>query len=59
MLERAMRRGWTDGGSTDLTDIADEPAFRSLRGQPRFERFRASLAAHLARERAETMQLQI
>ena len=59
MLERAMRRGWTDTGSTDLADIADEPAFSSLRGQPRFERIRASLAAHISRERAETMQLHI
>ena len=59
MLERAMRRGWTHTGATDLPDIADEPAFSSLRGQPRFERVRARLAAHLARERAETMQLRI
>jgi tetratricopeptide (TPR) repeat protein len=59
MLERAVRRGWTHSDSTDLSDIADEPAFSSLRGQPRFERLRASLAAHLARERAETMQLRI
>jgi hypothetical protein len=59
MLERAMRRGWTDTGNTDLADIADEPAFQSLRGQPRFERLRAALAAHLARERAETDKLHI
>ena len=59
MLERAMRRGWTDSGTTDLPDIADEPAFSSLRGQPRFARLKARLAAHLARERAETMQLRI
>jgi hypothetical protein len=54
MLERAMQRGWTNTGNTDLPDIEDEPAFSSLRGQPRFERIRAGLAAHLARERAET-----
>jgi hypothetical protein len=59
MLERAMRRGWTHSDNTDVTDIADEPAFSSLHGQPRFERLRASLAAHLARERAETIQLRI
>jgi hypothetical protein len=59
MLERAMRRGWTDTGNTDLADIADEPAFSSLHGQPRFERIRAGLAAHLARERAETERLRI
>lgn len=59
MLERAMRRGWTDTGNTDLADIADEPAFSSLRGQPRFERIKTGLAAHLARERAETEKLHI
>lgn len=59
MLERAMRRGWTDSADTDLRNIEDEPAFVSLRGQPRFERIRASLAAHLARERVETMQLRL
>lgn len=59
MLERAMRRGWTHNETTDLFDIADEPAFKSLRGQIRFNRIRAGLAAHLARERAETVQLRI
>jgi TolB-like protein/DNA-binding winged helix-turn-helix (wHTH) protein len=59
MLERAMRRGWTDTGNTDLPDIADEPAFSSLHGQPRFERIRTGLAAHLARERAETEKLHL
>ena len=48
-----------DTDSTDLLDIEDEPAFASLRGQPRFEHIRAGLAAHLARERAETMQLRL
>jgi tetratricopeptide (TPR) repeat protein len=59
MLERAIRRGWTHNDSTDLSDIGDEPAFSSLRGQPRFEQIRAGLAAHLARERAETMRLRL
>ena len=59
MLDRAMRRGWTDSGNTDLSDIDDEPAFRSLHGEPRFVRLRARLAEHLARERAETLQLKI
>ena len=57
MLERAIDRGWTHSGTTDLRDIADEPAFRSLHGQPRFERLRARLAAHFARERSETVAL--
>ena len=59
MLERAIRRGWTGAGDTDLRDIAEEPAFASLRGQPRFERVRAYLAARLVRERAETEKLHI
>jgi hypothetical protein len=58
-LERAFDRGWTHTSSTDLPDIADEPAFRSLRGQPRFERLRAELAAHFATERADTIRLRI
>ncbi|MEO6114180.1 MAG: winged helix-turn-helix domain-containing protein [Sphingomicrobium sp.] len=58
-LERAFSRGWTHTASTDLPDINDEPAFRSLHGQPRFERLRAKLAVHHARERAETVQLRI
>lgn len=59
MLERATRRGWTDSGNTDLPNIAEEPAYSAIRGEPRFERIRASLAAHLARERAETIKLRI
>jgi TolB-like protein/DNA-binding winged helix-turn-helix (wHTH) protein/tetratricopeptide (TPR) repeat protein len=59
MLERAMRRGWTHTDDTDLPDIGDEPAFSSLRGQPRFERIKAGLAAHLAHERSETEELHI
>ena len=58
-LERAMRRGWSHSGSTDLPDIADEPAFRSLHGQARFETIRARLAQQRSRERAEMMQLRI
>lgn len=58
-LERAVARGWTHAGATDLPDINDEPAFRSLRGQPRFERVRARLRAHMDRERRETAQLAI
>ena len=42
-----------------MPDIADEPAFRSLRGDPRFERIRQRIAAHIARERAEVGKLAI
>jgi len=57
VLERALARGWTHSGSTDLPGIADEPAFRLLRGHPRFERTRARLDAHYAREHRETALL--
>jgi TolB-like protein/DNA-binding winged helix-turn-helix (wHTH) protein len=56
-LERAFRRGWRQNGSSDLRDFADEPVFRSLHGDPRFERLRAGLATHYARERAEVIRL--
>ena len=58
-LERAIGRGWRHAGSHDLRDIADESAFRTLRGHPRFERIRSNLVAHFARERRETAQLRL
>jgi TolB-like protein len=58
-LERATTRGWIDQDQKLLPDIGDEPAFRSLRGDPRFQRLRARLRAHLARERREVAQLEI
>jgi hypothetical protein len=57
-LEKARGLGWNyvaDMDDSSLPDIGDEPAFRSLRGQPRFEALRASLNAGLARERRETI----
>jgi hypothetical protein len=57
MLERAFRRGWRQNGSSDLRDFADEPVFRSLHGDRRFEGLRAKLASHYARERAEVLHL--
>jgi hypothetical protein len=59
LLERAISRGWTHAGGSDLPDIADEPAFRSLRGHKRFEGIRARLAAHYARERREAARIPI
>ncbi len=52
-LQRALRRGAAHAGRTDLPNLEDEPAFRSLRGDPRFEALRAKHGAHYARERAE------
>lgn len=51
-LEHCVALGWaypTDGFA--LPDIADEPAFQSLRGDPRFERLRARSAEYIDRER--------
>jgi TolB-like protein/tetratricopeptide (TPR) repeat protein len=59
MLEHAMARGWWHAGGTDLRDLAEEPAFRSLHGNQRFERIRAALDEHYKRERAETARLNL
>jgi TolB-like protein/DNA-binding winged helix-turn-helix (wHTH) protein/tetratricopeptide (TPR) repeat protein len=58
-LESAMSHGWSHGGVADLRDIADEPALRALRGNPRFERIRTTLKKHDLRERAEFVRLHI
>lgn len=57
-LEKARGLGWdyiSDMDDSSLPDIGDEPAFRSLREQSRFEVLRARLNAELARERRETV----
>jgi TolB-like protein len=56
-LDRAVRNGWINTiiYAGDLVDeLGDEPAFRSLRGDPRFEAIRAAHNGRIARERAET-----
>ena len=53
-LERAFGRGWAHAGRIDLPNLEDEPAFRSLRGDPRFKAVLAKYRAHLAKERTET-----
>lgn len=62
-LERARQLGWVyvepDEGDISLRDIGEEPAFRSLRGNPRFEAIRARINAHLARERRELAAIPI
>lgn len=58
-LGRAVDLGWVHAGMTDLPDLADEPVFRSLRGNPRFERLRTRLDAHMQREKRETARLTI
>ena len=59
LLERAMSRGWSHGGVADLRDLADEPAFRALRGNPRFEHIRIALKQQELKERAEFIHLHI
>lgn len=59
LLERAMSRGWSHDGVADLRDIADEPAFHALRGNPRFERIRLALRQSEQKERAEFIRLHI
>ena len=56
-LERAFHRGWRQNSGTSLRNIDDEPAFRSLHGDPRFEQVKSQLAAHYARERREVEQV--
>jgi TolB-like protein/DNA-binding winged helix-turn-helix (wHTH) protein/tetratricopeptide (TPR) repeat protein len=58
-LERAFERGWRQNGGADLREIGDEPAFRSLHRDPRFERLRSRLAAHYAQEREEVLRLRL
>lgn len=52
-LETAVARGWYYASATSLADIADEPAFASLRDTPRFQALRAKLNANVVRERRE------
>ena len=57
-LESASNSGWiyvADMDDSSLPDIGDEPALRSLRGQPRFEAVRKRINANLARERREVL----
>ena len=58
-LRRAFERGYVHAGRTDLPKLEDEPALRSLRGDPRFEAVRSMHEAHYARERAETASLSL
>lgn len=53
-LQQAVRLGWFYSRERDsFADIAIEPTFRSLRGDPRFERIRNAFNSHIQRERAQ------
>jgi DNA-binding SARP family transcriptional activator/TolB-like protein len=53
LISAAIARGWLPDGLEVALDLADEPAFRDLRGNPRFEAARRKIFTHIARERKE------
>ena len=59
LLDAAVRRGWFPDGRTAALDLVREPAFQTLRGDPRFEAVRKRLLDHIARERAELGPLKV
>jgi hypothetical protein len=57
-LERVGPEGWAghmDFDDSSLNDFGDEPAFKSLRGQPRFEALRRRINDLMNNERREAM----
>ena len=50
-LGKAVAGGWLPDREFFATDIADEPCFAHLKGQPRFEAARQSILARIAAER--------
>lgn len=54
-LERAVRLGWFNRGYLAMPNIADEPAFRSLAGEARYDAIEQRLRAHYASERNEVL----
>lgn len=59
LLGAAVRQGWLPNGRDKPLDLAREPAFRPLRGDPAFEALRRRVLARIARERAELGPLTI
>jgi Flp pilus assembly protein TadD len=58
-LEAALKAGWFPDGRSIALDLAREPAFRELRGDPRFEAARKRILEHVAKERAELGPLKV
>jgi TolB-like protein/tetratricopeptide (TPR) repeat protein len=55
-LQKAVDLGWFYNNETSsFGDIAEEPAFRDIVSDRRFQRIRAYLARHVARERQEVV----
>ncbi|GAA4712186.1 TIR domain-containing protein [Sphingomonas lutea] len=52
-LSAAIRQNWLPTFTPVPTDIAIDPALGQLKGDPRFERLRQQVTAHLAKEKAE------
>lgn len=59
LLALAIRRGWLPDGSRQSLDVAQEPAFASLRSDARLQSLRKRVLAHIASERAELGPLKI
>ena len=59
LLDSAIRLGWRPDGRSTSLDLAQEPAFSDLRGDPRFEADRKRILDHLAKERAELGPLKV
>ncbi|HEX8840200.1 MAG TPA: tetratricopeptide repeat protein [Sphingomicrobium sp.] len=59
LLEAAARKGWFPDGRAVSIDLAQEPSFRSLRGDVRFEAQRKRFLDHVAKERAELGPLKV
>ena len=53
LIRQARTKGFLPDGIWHPIDIAQEPTFRLLRGDPRFELARRQILAHVAKERAE------
>jgi DNA-binding SARP family transcriptional activator/TolB-like protein len=59
LLDAALRRGWFPDGRGIGVDLAQEPAYHDLRGDPKFELLRKRILDHVARERAELGPLKV
>jgi DNA-binding SARP family transcriptional activator/TolB-like protein/Flp pilus assembly protein TadD len=59
LIERAVAKRWLPDGRAVALDLAQEPAFRPLRGDTRFEAARKRILNHIAKERAELGPLQV
>ena len=56
LLAGAINRGFIPEAPELLPDLASDPAFASLKGNPRFEQARQQLLGTIARERAQVNQ---